>query len=65
MKRYMVMAAICGCLLVGSLYPKLLLDHHVRLVDKNGKELVLEEEYRKDLPVKLEWGFLRLFSQAD
>ena len=61
MKRYMMMAVICGCLLIGSLYPKMLLEHHVRLVDENGKELVIEGEYLEKIPVKLEFAFLRFF----
>ena len=61
MKRYMITAVICGCLLIGSLYPRLLLDHHVKLVDKNGKEIALEEEYFEKIPVKLEFRLLKIF----
>lgn len=61
MKRYMMMAVICGCLLIGSLYPKMLLEHHVRLVDENGKELVIGGEDLEEIPVKLEFAFLRFF----
>lgn len=61
MKGYMMMAAICGCLLIGSLYPRLLLEHHVRLVDESGKEIVLEEEYSEEIPLKLEFRFLKIF----
>lgn len=61
MKRYMITAVICGCLLIGSLYPRLLLDHHVKLVDKNGKEIALEEEYLEEIPVKLEFRLLKIF----
>ena len=61
MKKYMTAAAICGCLLIGSLYPKLLLDHHVKLVDRNGQEIAMEEEYQKEIPVKLEFGLLEFF----
>ena len=61
MKRYMITAVICGCLLIGSLYPRLLLDHHVKLVDKNGKEIALEEEYLEKIPVKLEFRLLKIF----
>ena len=43
MKKYMMTAVICGCLLIGSLYPRLILDHHVKLVNEAGEELVLEE----------------------
>lgn len=61
MKKYMMMAAVCGCLLVGSLYPKMILEHHVRLIDENGQELMIEGEYSNEIPVKLEFAFLRFF----
>ena len=61
MKKYMMVTAICGCLLVGSLYPKFLLEHHVKLVDETGKELVIEGAYMEEIPVKLEFAFLRFF----
>lgn len=61
MKQYITAAAICGCLLLGSLYPKLLLDHHVKLIDQNGSEIHVEGEYEKEIPVKLESGFWKLF----
>ena len=61
MKKYMMMAVVCGCLLVGSLYPKMILEHHVRLVDENGQELMIEGEYSNEIPVKLEFAFLRFF----
>lgn len=59
MKRYMMLAAICGCLLVGSLYPRLILDHHVKLVDETGKEMTTQGELREEIPVKLELRFLK------
>ena len=52
------MAAICGCLLIGSLYPRLILEHHVKLVDETGKELVIEGEYRDEIPVKLRYKMI-------
>ena len=61
MRRYLMTAVLCGCLLVGSLYPRLILDHHVRLVSEAGEELVLEEEYSKEIPLKLEFRFLKFF----
>lgn len=61
MKRYMMMAAICGCLLIGSLYPRLILEHHVKLVDKAGEEIVLSERYSDNIPLKLEFRFLKFF----
>lgn len=61
MKKYMTAAVICGCLLIGSLYPKLLLEHHVKLVDKSGNERKIEESYDRELPVKLEFRFLEIF----
>ena len=44
MRKYMPAAVICGCLLIGSLYPRLLLEHHVKLVDEFGKEMEIEDE---------------------
>ena len=62
MKRYMMMAVICGCLLIGSLYPRLLLGHHVSLVDEYGREIVLEEDdYSDEIPIRLEFRFLKIF----
>ena len=61
MKKFVTAALFCGCLLIGSLYPKLLLDHHVKMIDINGAEFVVEGDYQKDIPVKLEWGLLRFF----
>ena len=61
MKKYMTAAVICGCLLIGSLYPKLLLEHHVKLVDQSGNERKIEESYNRELPVKLEFRFLEIF----
>ncbi|MBQ8857746.1 MAG: hypothetical protein IJ024_06335 [Lachnospiraceae bacterium] len=61
MKKYMMTAVICGCLLIGSLYPRLLLEHHVKLVNENGEETVLEEEYSEEIPLRLEFRFLKFF----
>lgn len=61
MKRYITTAVICGCLLIGSLYPRLLLEHHVKLVDKYGEEIALEEEYSQEIPLKLEFRFFKIF----
>lgn len=61
MKRYMTAAAICGCLLIGSLYPGMLLKHHVKLVDEKGNEITAAIEEEENIPVKLELRFLKLF----
>lgn len=61
MKKYMMTAVICGCLLIGSLYPRLLLGHHVKLVNESGKEIALEGEYSEEIPLKLEFRFLKIF----
>lgn len=61
MRKYMTAAVICGCLLIGSLYPRLLLEHHVKLVDEFGKEMKIEDSYEKEIPVKLEFRFLEIF----
>ena len=60
MRKYMPAAVICGCLLIGSLYPRLLLEHHVKLVDEFGKEMEIEESYDRELPVRLEFRFLEI-----
>ena len=59
MKRSMIAAVICGCLLVGSLYPRLILDHHVKLMDETGKEVTTEGEFIEEIPVRLELRFLK------
>ena len=61
MNRYMTAAIICGCLLIGSLYPKLLLEHHVKLVNERGQEISMDEEYRNEIPVKINFRFLEMF----
>ena len=61
MKQYMTVAAICGCLLIGSLYQKLLLEHHVKLVNESGQEISMDEEYRDEIPVKINFRFLEMF----
>ena len=61
MRKYMPAAVICGCLLIGSLYPRLLLEHHVKLVDEFGKEMEIEDSYDRELPVRLELRFLEIF----
>ncbi len=61
MKRYITAAVVCGCLLIGSLYPKLLLEHHVKLVNGEGKEISIEGEYSDDIPVKLELRIMKIF----
>ncbi len=60
-KRYFMTAAVCGCFLIGSFYPRMLLEHHVKLVDEKGREIVIEEEYSEEIPLKLEFRFLELF----
>ena len=61
MKQYITAAVICGCLLIGSLYPKLLFEHHVKLVDSWGKEIAMEEAYQEEIPVKIQFRILKLF----
>lgn len=61
MKRYMTMAVVCGCLLIGSLYPKLLLEHHVKLVNTKGQEITMSGEYEDKIPIKLQLRFLEMF----
>ena len=63
MKNYYRAMVLCGCLLIGSLYPKLLLDHHVKLVNQAGVEQKIEIEgtYEKEIPFKIEFRFLEFF----
>ena len=63
MKKYMTVAVICGCLLIGSLYPRLLLKHQVMLVDENGCETHVEGEYQEEIPLKIEFRFLKFFRE--
>ena len=65
MKNYRAAMVLCGCLLIGSMYPKLLLDHHVKLVDQAGIEQTIEREksYQKDIPLKIEFRFLEFFAR--
>ena len=61
MKKYMTVATVTVCLLIGSLYPHMLLERHIRLVDSHGYEIETNGEYEKDIPVKYESGILRIF----
>ena len=64
MKNYRAAIVLCGCLLIGSMYPKLLLDHHVKLVNRAGIEQTIdrEESYQTDIPLKIEFRFLKFFA---
>ena len=61
MKHFLMIGAICGCLFVGSFYPKIILNHHVRLVDETGKTVELPEEYSDEVPVEVRFWFFRFF----
>ena len=61
MKRYMMVAVLCGCMLIGSLYPHLLLKRHVKLLDEWGYEVEIDGEYEKEIPVVCESGILKFF----
>lgn len=61
MRRYMAAAVVCGCLLIGSLYPKLLLEHHVKLVNTKGQEVSSDGDYRDEIPLKISFRFLEMF----
>lgn len=63
MKRYMVTAAICGCLLIGSLYPRMLLQHHLKLVDENGNIIEKEKEIDPEIPLKVKFRFLEILGR--
>lgn len=61
MKRTIIRAAvISGCLLVGSLYPQMILQNHLKLF--NDKGVVLEtEEIDPEIPLKVRFRFLEFF----
>ena len=63
MRQFLRVGMLIGCLLIGSLYPKLLLDHHVKLVNQAGIEQRIERErtYQKEIPLKIEFRFLEIF----
>ena len=63
MRNYCMAMALCGCLLIGSLYPKLLLDHHVKLVNEAGIEQNMEmnKNFEKEIPLRLEFRILKIF----
>ncbi|MBR4138364.1 MAG: hypothetical protein IKT88_00195 [Lachnospiraceae bacterium] len=63
MKNYCMAMALCGCLLIGSLYPKLLLDHHVKLVNQAGIEQNIDrkENFEKEIPLKIEFRIFQIF----
>lgn len=61
MKGHMVTAIICGCLLIGSMYPKLLLEHHIKLVNSKGQEISMDEEYDCEIPFKVQLRLLEIF----
>lgn len=55
MKQKMYAAAVCGCLLIGSLYPRLLLQRHLKLVDAKGNVTEADDEINPDIPLRLEF----------
>lgn len=61
MRHFLMISTICGCLLIGSFYPKMILNHHVRLVDENGKEVEIRDEYLEEVPMEFQFWFLRFF----
>ena len=61
MKKYMTLAVVTGCLLIGSLYPQMLLERHVKLIDSQGCEVETAGEFNEEIPVKCEWGILEIF----
>lgn len=64
MKRAVMTAAICGCLLIGSLYPKMLLDHHMKLIDGNGRTVKTERQIDPEIPVTVKFRFLEILGRA-
>lgn len=65
MKRCRITAVICGCLLIGSLYPGMLLRHHLELVDQNGQVIEMEKEINREIPLKVEFRLWKIFREND
>lgn len=61
MKRFLMTGVILGCLLLGSFYPRMILEHHMILVDETGKEISMEEEEIGKLPLEFQFRFLQFF----
>lgn len=61
MRHFIITGIVCGCLLIGSFYPKLILHHHMQVVNENGKVVVWQEDNPADLPVEIQFRFLRFF----
>lgn len=61
MRQFLRVGMLIGCLLIGSFYPRMILDHHRILVDETGKKISIEGEY-PDLPVEFQFRFLQLFT---
>ena len=61
MRQFLKMGMLIGCLLIGSFYPKMMLNHHKILVDEKGKKISMEVE-DPELPVEFQFRFLQFFT---
>ena len=61
MRRFLMTGIVLGCLLFGSLYPRMILEHHVILVDETGKEFSRDMRDFDGIPVEFQFRFLQLF----
>ena len=63
MKHFLISGILCGCLLIGSFYPKFILEHHLRLFDEKGRAVPTEGKYSDEIPLRLEFWFLSMKSE--
>ena len=61
MRHFIMMGMLCGCLLIGSFYPQMILGHHLRLIDENGKEIMKQDDMNPEIPLEIQFRFLEFF----
>ncbi len=61
-KRPVMIAALVFCLFVGSLYPRLFLEHNLRLIDKYGQEVKQEGTIDPEIPLKIRFRIVELWN---
>ena len=61
MKRFLMTGVILGCLLMGSFYPRMMMEHHTILMDETGKEISWEGNRSKEIPLEFHFRFLQMF----
>ncbi|MGN0334239.1 MAG: hypothetical protein ACI4DV_01060 [Lachnospiraceae bacterium] len=62
MKKYMMMTVLGICLLIGSLYPRMILRQHLVLVDEQGQVITQEDNIDPEIPLELHFRFLELWN---